>query len=91
MLLLVKPETLLIVTLHHGYFSRFLNCINDIKPCKASHIVCEVEGETSVVKMNKFRKENNFRNLLLKVVLVGGYFILSSKLKGTVMYIMTNI
>ena len=36
-LLLVKPATLLKVTLLRGCFSRFLNCTNDNKLCKASH------------------------------------------------------
>ena len=37
-LLLVKPATLLKVTLLHGCFSRFLNCANGTKSRKASHI-----------------------------------------------------
>ena len=32
----LKPATLLKVTILHGYFSRFLNCTNDTKSCKAS-------------------------------------------------------
>ena len=34
----VEPATLLKVTLFHRCFSRFLNCSNDIKSRKASHI-----------------------------------------------------
>ena len=33
-----KPATLLKVTLLYGCCSRFLNCTNDTKSCKASHI-----------------------------------------------------
>ena len=34
---LLKPATLLKVTLLHGCFSRFLNCTNGTKSCKALH------------------------------------------------------
>ena len=34
----LKPATLLKVTLFHGCFSRFLNCANDTKSRKASHM-----------------------------------------------------
>ena len=33
-----KPATLLKVTLLHGFFLRFLNCINGMKSRKTSHI-----------------------------------------------------
>ena len=35
----LKPTTLLKELLDHGYFSRFLNCINDTKSRKGSHIM----------------------------------------------------
>ena len=38
-LLLVKPTTLLKVTLLHGCFSRFLNCANATKSRKVSHML----------------------------------------------------
>ena len=34
----LKPATLLKVTLFHGYFSRFLNCVNGTKSRKAPPI-----------------------------------------------------
>ena len=37
-LILEKPATLLKVTLLHSCFSRFLNCTNDTKLRKTSHI-----------------------------------------------------
>ena len=43
-LLLVKPATLLKVTLLHGCFPRFLDCTNDTKSRKASHIGYEAHG-----------------------------------------------
>ena len=38
------PPTLLKVTILHGCSSRFLNCANDTKSCKASHLL--VSGHT---------------------------------------------
>ena len=40
------PATLRKVTLHHGNFSRFLNCINDTKSRKASHINRDNKAQT---------------------------------------------
>ena len=37
-MILLKPATLLKVTLLHGCFSRFLNCTNGTKSRKASQI-----------------------------------------------------
>ena len=42
LLVKLKPATLIKVTLPHGCFSRFLNCINGTKLRKASHI-CMLE------------------------------------------------
>ena len=36
----LTPATLLKVTIFHECFSRFLNCINSTKSCKASYIAC---------------------------------------------------
>ena len=45
--LLLEPATSLEVTLLHGCFSRFLNCINGIKSRKASHIPLQGEHDNN--------------------------------------------
>ena len=53
-LLLVKPATLLKVTLLRGCFSRFLNCANGTKSNKASHMFWHSELVVYVSKQKSF-------------------------------------
>ena len=51
---MLKPTTLLKVTLLHVCFSRFLNCRNDTKSRKASHIniLCKKRSEDEYHETN---------------------------------------
>ena len=55
----IKRTTLLKITLLNGCFSRFLNCTNDTKSRKASHLIKVLGWWVTVINMN-LRKINSF-------------------------------
>ena len=70
---MLKPGTLLKVTLLHGCFSRFSNCTNGTKSCKASHIVHENMGMNGLniqTTVQRSPQEQKNWNMILPIFLL---------------------